>query len=87
MAKKRRIPRPPTTGDDSVDRWMRQVFGALNDLPRVSYTSTTDGPNQTSGHTADRGQLLIDVGSSCTTVFWGATSLGTDNWTALDNDA
>jgi hypothetical protein len=80
------VPYPPTTGDSSLDGWMRGVSEAINNLP-ISIFSTADGPNN-SLVTSPEGFIGIEVGSASTlTKFWfkesGSTSTG---WTPLNKD-
>lgn len=77
-----KVPLPPSSGNASVDAWMRDVTNAVNGLP-LSVFSTSDGPNQ-SAVTAPEGFIGIEVGSSATRLWFknsGSTSTG---WVQVD---
>jgi hypothetical protein len=59
-----------------------EIADALSNFPAFSVFSTADGPN-TSGITARRGTLGLEIGSSATTPVWICTSSGTTGWSAL----
>lgn len=77
-----RIPLPPSTEDQSVSAWMREITNAINGLP-FSYFSTSDGPNS-SVVTAPVGFIGIEVGSSVTKL-WIKTNSGGTYWSALSH--
>lgn len=59
----------------------REIVQALNEIPFISYISTSDGPE--SVVSASPGSIAIDVGSSATT-FWGKLSGETSTgWAAF----
>jgi hypothetical protein len=65
-----------------LPEWTRRTVDAVNGLPAFSIFSTQDGPNS-SGETADRGTIGVDVGSSTTTVLWAKGSDGTTDWRGI----
>ena len=78
-----RIPKLPSNVDREVWLWMEAVTNAINFMPPLSYISTVDGPN-TSGVSAERGTIAVEVNSSTTTVAWVKTSsTGTQSWRAI----
>lgn len=58
------------------------VVEAFDEVPRASYFSTFDGPNESSV-TGTQGTLGIETGSSATTTLWVATSDGTGVWAGI----
>lgn len=82
MSRRLRIGAPPFTSDTALAAWMREVTDALNVLPNMSISSTTNGPN--SVITGNSGEFLIDVGSSVTT-FWFKqhSDDSTSGWSAV----
>lgn len=83
----RGLSRPPATEDAPMGRYLQEIREALDGLP-FSFFSTADGPN-TSGVTAPRGVIGVEIGSSSNTILWvkeNDSSL-TTGWeaVALDN--
>jgi hypothetical protein len=82
MSRRLRVSAPPP-GQGAFFEWARQVTDALNGLPNFSLSSTTNGPQ--SLITGDSGEILIDVGSSATTLWFKRHSDGsTSGWSAID---
>ena len=77
-------PPPAQPDNDALEEWMWEVHDAFLELPTFSTFSTSDGPN-TSGQTADRGVIGIDIGSSVTK-FWfkNTDSSQTQGWVDYD---
>lgn len=71
---------PPSAGPYSL--WYQQVTDAINLLPNFSISSTSNGPN--SYVTGDSGTLLLDVGSSATTLWFKRLGDNTNSgWSAV----
>lgn len=83
MSRRLRISAPPPAGRDPYfTLWAQQVTDAVNSLPNFSISSTSNGPN--SYVTGDSGTLLIDVGSSATTLWFKESGDTMTGWIALD---
>lgn len=78
---RQRVTLPFGIDEANVQDWRLQVTDLLNGLPTFSIFSTADGPNS-SGLTAERGTIGVDIGSTATT-FWGANSASTNDWLEL----
>lgn len=63
----------------------QEVLDAFSEVPRVSYFSTSNGPNQASGSetSAAQGTFGVDVNPSARTVAWIAHRDGGSNWSEL----
>lgn len=82
MSRRLRVNAPPAGSNAGFNAWAQQVTDALNLLPNFSLSSTTNGPE--SQITGDSGTLLIDVGSSATTLWFKRHGNGnTSGWSAL----
>lgn len=82
----RGLPRPPSVEDPKVTAYLESIRQALEGLP-LSYFSTSDGPN-TSGVTAPRGTLGVEIGDSSKTRLWFKEddSSATTGWEAVSLD-
>ncbi len=79
-----KVSSPPSSGNPSVDQWMREITNAINGLP-ISIFSTADGPNE-SAITAPQGFIGIEIGSSSTRMWVkesGSTSTGWSHFTLI----
>ena len=81
-----RLPAPPSAVTGELGNWLRNLWGAVNALPRVSYFSGVS-PN-TSAITGMPGDLAINLGSASTdTRVWimggSMTTMKTSGWVAL----
>jgi len=81
MSRRLRISAPPPAGGPDA-LWFQQVTDAINGLPNFSLSSTSNGPE--SYVTGDSGMLLIDVGSSATTLWFKESGTTTTGWVAID---
>lgn len=81
MSRRLRVSQPPPSSSAEMSRWMREVTDAINGLPALSLSSTTNGPN--SVITGDSGTILIDVGSSATTFWFKRSGTTTSGWSAV----
>ena len=84
MSRRLRISAPPPyiPQVSGFDLWAQQVTDALNLLPGISISSTTNGPNG-SAVTGESGDILIDVGSSATTHWLKLSGSTTAGWAAI----
>ena len=81
MSRRLRISAAPPVGP-GFSLWAQQVTDALNTMPNFSLSSTSNGPNSTV--TGDSGTILIDIGSSATTLWFKRHGDGsTSGWSAL----
>ena len=83
MAQRWRLSAPPLTPDPDLYNWLIQVQDALNLLPNLSISSTTNGPE--SNTTGEKGDVLLDVGSAITGSWVKQTGSDTTGWVELDN--
>jgi hypothetical protein len=80
-----KIHNPPTTGNQAVDHWLRDLAIVVNNLPRLSWFSGTT-PNSVVTGTA--GDIAVNLASGSTTtrlwVMGGAPSFVTNKgWITL----
>lgn len=67
------------------DDFQVEVSRALDETARVSYFSTSNGPNQSalSSTFVEQGTLGIDMSESASTVAWIAHRAGGSNWSEM----
>lgn len=83
MSHGRSIPPIPSNLDPAFRAWARALEQVVLTQPRMSTISTTNGPNS-SAHTGDLGDILVDVGSASTRLWIKtANSSVTQGWSAL----
>ena len=82
MARRTYIRRPPPSGNPALDLWLNDLERTINELPNMSTSSTTNGPN--SRVSGSLGMILVDVGSSVTKFWQKQTEGGMSGWSSVD---
>ncbi len=77
-----RVTAPPSSVSGELYVWLNQVRAALNNIPKISYTSYG---NPNSNVTGQRGDILVNLVTSTNTALWWGKTYGSSNtgWTSL----